>query len=76
MTWHYNNDERSVFDNHGTRVCLLPDLRNDSESNGVLIAAAPDMLEALESALDVIEYEDQPGLYKKIENALNKAKGL
>lgn len=45
-------------------------------SDARLIAAAPDLLAACESAQDAICFEDFPGIYNKLRVAINKAKGI
>jgi len=53
---------------------VRPDL--PAEKNAHLMAAAPDLLEALQAVLDAVEPWDIPdGVYGKAEHAIAKAKG-
>jgi hypothetical protein len=47
-----------------------------SEVNARLIAAAPDLLEALEESFAQMLPEENPDLYAKMKSAINKARGL
>jgi hypothetical protein len=74
--WRYTNKGRraQISKLGGNQVCMLWNCP-ETESNANLIAAAPDMLEALEKVLEVMA-EDMPvGLRKVCYDALAKARG-
>lgn len=47
--------------------------RDEMEANGKLIAAAPELLEAIQHAFDEMLPEENPDLYAKINEAIKKA---
>lgn len=51
------------------------DNENEEFCNGELLAAAPELLAACESALDKLSLTPFVNLYAEIESAVNKAKG-
>jgi len=65
----------------GENVCLVntgPKPQKEALANAALIAAAPEMLEALEMAADYMGFNQMPplgDLGKKILSAIKKAKG-
>jgi hypothetical protein len=65
----------------GKRVAMLSELDEETDentANAVLISAAPDLLEALESvaaAWGNLPFQSPMGLKQQIDNAIAKAKG-
>ena len=56
--WRFDRDAREVRSGDpvmGARVCTVHGVDRVYETNGTLLAAAPDLLEALAQALDLIE---------------------
>lgn len=77
--WRYNPDHIAVFDADKIRICTLPDLREGREERGNLIAAAPELLEALEIAdiaLARCDIDAVGAARIKIRKTIKKAKGL
>ena len=83
--WHVgeNNDPAIVFDAEGWAVCDCKTYHrkghiNEMRSNARLIAAAPDLLDALERAVKWLVICDDPRSSKDLavaETALRKARG-
>ena len=65
----------------GDEICTLDlDNTDNTKSNALLIAAAPDMLETLEEVKNYLEHEFKdlafyPEIYKVVDRVIDKAKG-
>ena len=71
--WHYDDELRGVYSKSFLFLCDVTD-----KDNGTLIAAAPDLLEALQETIHEVGRwlsTQNPELKEKIESAINKALG-
>lgn len=57
----------SVMDDNGGVICLCKSAQGNKQENATLIAAAPDLLEALESAYEFVKAQCE--LYNKGDNS-------
>lgn len=74
--WHYDEVWGLIKANDGTEIAAL---HSGIKANGYLVKAAPEMLEALEESLNVLQNDlpaDLNYIVKQIHRAINKAKGL
>ncbi|NBW19425.1 MAG: hypothetical protein EBR82_66770 [Caulobacteraceae bacterium] len=53
--WIYCPTTASVYENTGQTICRLPAFYENNQKNAHLIAAAPDLLEALRACLDPLQ---------------------
>ena len=58
-----------------TIICKVYGSDGEAEANARLIAAAPDLLEALDTAVQYIDAKRYPELMQMCEAAISKAKG-
>ena len=65
----YTEDQAACI----AKVCGAPEGIVESIANARLIAAAPELLEACEFALQLIKNLDYPNTQKVLEDAINKA---
>lgn len=71
--WHYDDELIGVYSESCRFVCDVTD-----KDNGTLIAAAPELLEALQFTIHEVGHwlsTQRPELKEKIESAINKALG-
>ena len=71
--WHYDDELSGVYSESCRFVCDVTD-----KDNGTLIAAAPELLEALQETIHEVGHwlsTQKPELKEKIESAINKALG-
>ena len=71
--WHYDDELSGVYSESCRFVCDVTD-----KDNGTLIAAAPELLEALQFTIHDLGHwlsTQKPELKEKIESAINKALG-
>lgn len=82
--WHWNEEEGTIVNFGGMVIADVRELRHEStsdveEANARLIAAAPDLLEALKEALDQLEswnQESEPTFtMRRVAHAIAKATG-
>lgn len=80
--WTAPTDERHVYDIHGQLIARIPlagtlQSINETIANAHLIAAAPEMYEAVETALECLENKGFARSYVEdlLRNALRKARG-
>jgi hypothetical protein len=57
--WHYETGDDGAVVYTGFTIAKIPIDGSDWQSNAHLIAAAPDLLAALEAALEAVEYYDE-----------------
>lgn len=72
-SWHYDDELGGVYSKSCLFVCDVTD-----KDNAKLIAAAPELLEALQETIHEVGYwlsTQKPELKGKIESAINKALG-
>lgn len=72
-SWHYDDELSGVYSESCRFVCDVTD-----KDNGILIAAAPELLEALQETIHEVGHwlsTQKPELKEKIESAINKALG-
>ena len=76
--WFYEYDDVDAHwlfkNNWSNKVCIIPyyDLNFGDEADANLIAAAPDLLEALE---EIFEYPGDPYVEERAQQAITKARG-
>lgn len=77
--WHYDDELSGVYSESCRFVCDVTD-----KDNGILIAAAPELLEALQELISGYEDREQSGMFdmlvhgdliEKANAAINKALG-
>lgn len=71
--WHYDDELGGIYSKSCLFVCDVTD-----KDNGTLIAAAPELLEALQETINEVGHwlsTQKPELKEKIESAINKALG-
>ncbi len=75
--WYFDTDERSICrgeENGRVRVCQIDDISREDNANARLIAAAPDLLEALRDMVSDHECLSEATL-KFARTAIAKATG-
>ena len=77
--WHYETGDDGAVIYTGFTIAKIPIDGSDWQSNAHLIAAAPEMLAALEAALEAVEYyHDHEGAeetMKQVRDAIATATG-
>lgn len=75
----YPNHEHQINNDNGSLVASVPDSRLNAAANAQLIAAAPELLDALRHAVQMLgnQYsaESREKGWKAIEKAIAKAEG-
>ena len=77
--WHYETGDDGAVIYTGFTIAKIPIDGSDWQSNARLIASAPDLLAALEAALEAVEYYDEregaEKTLRQVRAAIAKANG-